>query len=133
MKLSTLFLFLFFVLARPDPVTINYFAKIVSVCTGEEMEDNDTKSDKLFGIMTTLKLSDAELDECTDKKSIRNTCRKVVRHVFKIELGDPTVPFGKILKEQASKINAIRRKLKIPYITSDSFLFCRIWTTYASS
>ena len=83
--------------------------------------------------MTTLKLSEAELDECTDKKSIRNTCRKLLRRVFKIELADPNIHFGKILKGQASKVTAIRRKFKIPYITNDSFLFCRTWKTYASS
>ena len=67
MKISTLFLLLFLVLARPDPVTINYFAKIVSVCTEEETCDNDAKSDKFIDIMTTLNLSEAELDDSTDK------------------------------------------------------------------
>ncbi|CAF5135379.1 unnamed protein product, partial [Rotaria sp. Silwood1] len=53
---------------RPDPVTINYFAKIVSICTGEEKDRNDNKSDQLTNIMATLALSESELDECTDSK-----------------------------------------------------------------
>ncbi|CAF2108254.1 unnamed protein product [Rotaria magnacalcarata] len=94
---------------RPDPITINYFAKIVSICTGEKSDDNDVKSDKLIDIMEILTLSEIELGECTDKKSIRNTCRKLVRRVFQTELADSTIQFGKILKKQAAKVVAIRK------------------------
>lgn len=61
--------------------------------------------------MATLALSESELDECTDSKSIRSTCRKLVRRVFQKQLADPNIHFGKVLKKKSKKVAAIRRKL----------------------
>ena len=80
------------------------------------------KSDRLLNIMATLALSEAELDECNDVRSIRNTCRKLLRRIFQKELADPNIHFGKILKENSSKTTAIRRKFKTIYITNNSCL-----------
>ncbi|CAM4791828.1 unnamed protein product [Rotaria magnacalcarata] len=78
---------------RPDPITINYFAKLFLYV----LERN------------RMIMIEIELGECTDKKSIRNTCRKLVRRVFQTELADSTIQFGKILKKQAAKVVAIRK------------------------
>jgi len=94
---------LVFILARPDPVTINYFAHIVNLCVGEGTDYEDEKGDKLEKIINILALSEAELQEYTDSKSIRSTCRKLVRVVFKQQLADPDIAFGNILKDKGHK------------------------------
>ena len=102
-------IYVLFVSARPDPETIKYFARIVSICTESDKELEEEKGDKLADIMCILALSEAELEECKDAKSIRNTCRKVVRLVFHQQLADPNVSFGDVLKEK-KMIAAIRSK-----------------------
>ena len=57
-------------------------------------------------------MSEAELDECVDKRSIRSTCRKVVRVVFKEELADPSIHFAQVL-ERKDKLASIRGTVKL--------------------
>lgn len=97
-------------LARPDLGTIAYLSRVVSICTDADNDFEDGKGDKLIKIMTTLALSEPELDRCTEPKSIRSTCRKVVRIVFKDEFDDPDQHFGTLLKkaELRDKFAAIR-------------------------
>ena len=102
-------LMMFFVslLARPDNATIAYFATIVDLCKGRDPEAEEEKGEKLARIMDILLLNQAELDECVHSTSIRNTCRKVLRKVFKEELLDPNVHFGHILQKE-DVVKAIR-------------------------
>lgn len=97
------------IIARPDQLTIEYFAKIVAICTGQDRDDEESKGEKLAAIMDVLALSEDELLQCTDSKSIRNTCRRVVRVVFKDELSNPRVHFRSVLR-QTEKVGAVRGK-----------------------
>lgn len=99
----------FSIIARPDPVTIDYFSKIVSICTGQATGFEEDKGEKLAVIMDTLAMSEDELTQCTDPKSIRSTCRRIVRIVFKKELENAQVHFRSVL-QQEKKIAAIRGK-----------------------
>ena len=94
-------------------MTIKYFSTIVSLCTGEDIDYEEEKGEKLEKIMNILAMSEEELDQCNDRDSIRNTCRKIVRVVFKQELEDITFPYGKILKQKKYKprTSAIRGML----------------------
>ena len=96
-------------LARPDKTTIAYFATIVDLCKGRDADAEEEKGEKLARIMETLLLNQAELDECVHSTSIRSTCRKVLRKVFKEELLDPKVHFAHILQKEAV-VTAIRGK-----------------------
>ena len=89
-----------FSLARPDPGTIEYFAKIVSIYSGADKDYEESIGDKLAKLMDVLAVSEEQLLECTDVKSIRSTCRKVVRLVFKQALSDENTPFGSVLREK---------------------------------
>ncbi|CAF1497866.1 unnamed protein product [Adineta ricciae] len=95
---------------RPDPATIKYFSTIVSLCTGEDIDYEEDKGEKIAKIIDILAMSEEELDHCNDKNSIRNTCRKIVRIVFKQELEDITFPYGRILKKKKyqARMSAIR-------------------------
>lgn len=60
-------------------------------------------------------MSEAELGECVDERSIRSTCRKVLRVVFKEELRDPSIRFANIL-ERKDKLAAIRGTVSLFYL-----------------
>ena len=121
--------------ARPDPVTISYFAKIVSLCTGEDTDYDDAKGERLLDIMTTLAMSETELNDCFNEKSIRATCRNLVRLCFKQELKDNSIHFGAILKDKSykSQIAAIHGKLTCLQSIDDMFSTSRIRATHASA
>ena len=57
--------------------------------------------------METVLLNQAELDDCVHSTSIRSTCRKVLRKVFKEELRDPNIHFAHILQKEGV-VTAIR-------------------------
>lgn len=99
-------------LARPDAATLHYFSTIISLCSGGQ-DPTDDKEEKLESIKTILAVSDDDLKACTDDRSIRSTCRSIVRLVLKQELNDPTVSFGRILKDKkySKVIAAIRGML----------------------
>lgn len=122
-------LLLDFVLARPDPVILEYFSKIVTICTGQDKEYEESKGEKLATIMDILAMSEDELLQCTDPRSIRNTCRKVVRVVFKDELSNPKIHFRSVL-QQTQKVGAIRGKRRMKRNASD-FSFFSLRTTNA--
>ncbi|CAF1479546.1 unnamed protein product [Adineta steineri] len=97
----------FLFLARPDPGTIEYFSTVVEICTGGR-NDNDRKADKLEQIMSVLAVTEDELENQLDKKSVRNTCRKIVRLLFSTQLKDPDISFNELNKKYKTKIAAIR-------------------------
>jgi hypothetical protein len=117
-----------FISARPDPVTIDYFATVASICTGADNDHDDNKGDKLADIMLVLAMSEHELDKCTDAKSIRITCRNIVRALFKKDLADHSVQFGTLLKCNKKKkvIAAIRGRLIDSIFNRHLFSFLQI-------
>ena len=62
-------------------------------------------------LSSTLGLSKDELEQSVDPKSIRKTCRNVLRKVFKAELANPEIPYSQVLLNE-EVMSAIRRKYK---------------------
>lgn len=67
------------------------------------MNNEQSREEQMKKVMEILAVSEDELDECTDPKSIRSTCRKLVRLIFKDKLVDAGVHFGHLLKNKDYK------------------------------
>jgi hypothetical protein len=62
---------------------------------------------KVNEMIDTLSLNEEELERCVDHKSIRKTCRNVVRKVFKSQVMDSNIPYSEILSNE-TVMTAIR-------------------------
>lgn len=83
------------------------------MCNGDADGHELSKGDQIANIMAILNMSEKQLDDCTDPKSIRMTCRNVVRVIYKTQLADNSKSYGKMLKNKKHKpiFKAIRGNL----------------------
>lgn len=96
--------------AMPNPSTVDYLAAVLHICNGRNRNRHED-DEQVQELSSTLGLSKDELEQSIDEKSIRKTCRNVLRKVFKAELADPEISYSQVLLNE-EVMSAIRRKYK---------------------
>jgi hypothetical protein len=94
--------------AMPDPITVDYLEAVLNICNGRNRNSHED-DEQVQELTNTLGLSKDELEQSVDQKSIRKTCRNVLRKVFKAELANPEIPYSQVLLNEEI-MSAIRRK-----------------------